>query len=142
MFTILLQAVRVGTEEEGDSPFLGFGEREIDESTELKSKFQMRRIKGLEEMVDSLMLRVTALEKERSIWEVQKEEFNREWSVQTMKLEKELREVNKEKEKLREENESLKKQMEKEIMEVVNCREDIQSTVQNVERKQPEWVKI
>ena len=96
MFTMSLRAAGGGgSEEESDSPFLGFREREIDESTELKSKFQMRRIKGLEEMMETLVLRVTELENERSLWKIQKEEFEKGWTVQTKKLENELRKVNK-----------------------------------------------
>ena len=97
-----------GSAGESDSPFKGFKKQEIEESNELNSKFQMRRIKWLEEMMETMVMRVTELENERAMWKVQKEEFEIELSLQTKKLEKELREVNKEKEKLREENESLK----------------------------------
>ena len=103
------------------SPFLGFAGTDLDESVELKHKFEMIRMKALEENVHNLLKRVADLEKERNGW---------------MTLEKKLTEVNKENDKLREENESLKKQLEKEMREVRQYNEEIQTTVRGVEKKQ------
>ena len=47
------------------SPFVGFAREDVDESVELKHKFEMIRMKALEENVHNLLRRVADLERER-----------------------------------------------------------------------------
>ena len=122
----------------GGSPFQGFRQGDVEEAAELKYKFGMVRIKGLEELVEKLVARVAVLEGERVMWKVQMEEFEKKWIGRAQSLESELSEVKKEKESLKEENKSLKKEM----REVKKCEEDMQTTIKKVEKKQCEWVKL
>ena len=122
----------------GGSPFPGFKNIDVQESAELKFRFGLVRLNGLEELVEKLVARVEVLEGEREVWKVQREEFEKKWMDRAQCLESELSAVKKEKENLREENKSLKKEM----LEVKKCKEDIQSTIKNVEKKQCEWEKV
>ena len=47
------------------TPFMGFGNKDLSESVELKQKFEMVRMKQLEESVYDLLKRVADLEGER-----------------------------------------------------------------------------
>ena len=91
----------------GGSPFQGFKQCDVQEAAEVKYKFGLVRITGLEELV----ARVAVLEGKRVMWKVQMEEFEKKWIGRAQGLEGELSEVKKEKEKLREENKCLKKEM-------------------------------
>ena len=57
----------------GGSPFQGFKQCDVQEAAEVKYKFGLVRITGLEELV----ARVAVLEGKRVMWKVQMEEFEK-----------------------------------------------------------------
>ena len=138
--------------EGGTAVFVGFNKKEVSESEELNRRLSLRRMANVEEMIEKLVKRVDQLEMKVDQLESEKIGWQAERRVIRLSLDqmekdksdwlKEKDEMNKKNEKLWGENENLKKHLEDQMREIRRAKEDIQNTVQDVEMKKSEWVKI